>query len=286
MAGDLAVREHVLVSPSPAGSGAGRQRRCPGSVGALVPVSLVVLSSLAPVVGSDLAHRPARILLAGLAVLTLLAAVAGRFGSTQLGLGLTATVAANSLLPWQLAWWPLPGLVGVAVYLLARMLTGEQEDSHPTGLRLGRLAAPDIWMVAGVVVTSASVLLVFCRVAPPHIGTGASFLTLLTPWSLVVAGLGFALLNALVEELLFRGAVLHHLGHVLGGRTAVVVQALAFGLLHLNGYPYGAVGVGLAFVYGLLLGALRLRSGGLLAPWIAHVLTDLVIFVLIVSTAT
>jgi len=44
--------------------------------------------------------------------------------------------------------------------------------------------------------------------------------------------------------------------------------------------------VALAAVYGLMLGAMRLRSGGLLAPWIAHVLTDLVIFVLIVKTAT
>ncbi|WP_165821015.1 CPBP family intramembrane glutamic endopeptidase [Nocardioides gansuensis] len=265
---------------------AGKQRQGSVSVGALVPVSLVALSSLAPVVGSDLGHGPTRLLLAGLAVLTLYAAVTGHRGGTQLGLGLTGTVAACSLLPWQLAWWPLPGLVGVAVYLLARTLTGDQTDTHRTGIRLGRVSAEEIWMVAGVVLTSASVLLVFSRAAPPRIGAGASFLTTMTPWSLVIAGLAFGLLNALVEELLFRGAVLHHLGNALGKWTAVLVQALAFGMLHLNGYPYGPVGVGLAFVYGLLLGAMRLRSGGLLAPWIAHVLTDLVIFGLIVSTAT
>src|SRR5437762_2523301 len=34
---------------------------------------------------------------------------------------------------------------------------------------------------------------------------------------------------------------------------------------------------GLAAVYGVLLGALRRRAGGLLAPWTAHVLTDLAI---------
>ena len=151
---------------------------------------------------------------------------------------------------------------------------------------MGRLAAADLWMVAAVVLTSASVLLVFFRVAPPRLGTGASLLTTLTPVSLVIAGLAFALLNALVEEVLFRGAVLHHLGDLLGGWTAALVQALAFGMLHLNGYPYGPAGVALAAVYGLMLGAMRLRSGGLLAPWIAHVLTDLVIFVLIVKTAT
>ena len=290
MAGDLAVREHAPVSPVPGGTGAGRRGRRPALLGALVPLTLVVLSSLAPLVGSDLAQQPARSLLSALVALTLFAFVIGHRGSSQLGLGLTATVAADSLLPWQLAWWPLPGLVGVAAYLLVRRLPDETTDEEarrqPSGLAWGRLEVAEIWMAAGVVLTSVSVLLVFFRVAPPRIGTGASFLTILSPWSLVIAGVAFAVVNAFVEELLFRGAVLHHLGRALGSWTAVVVQALAFGMLHLNGYPYGRVGVGLAFVYGMLLGALRLRSGGLLAPWIAHVLTDIVIFVLIVKTAT
>jgi len=279
----LAVREHAPVSP-PAGGRRSRRGWGPACVGALVPLCLVGLSALVPVVGSDLEHGSGRTLLGALVVLTLFAAVTGRRSGTLLGLGLTATVAAESLLPWQLAWWPLPGLVGVGVYLLSATLTGETRGSPP--IRLGRLGAADIWMVACVVLTSASVLLVFFRVAPPRLGTGASLLTTLTPWSLVIAGIAFALLNALVEEVLFRGAVLHHLGEALGWWTAAVVQALAFGMLHLNGYPYGPLGVALAAVYGLILGAMRLRSGGLLAPWIAHVLTDIVIFVLIVKTAT
>jgi len=58
----------------------------------------------------------------------------------------------------------------------------------------------------------------------------------------------------------------------------VFLQAIAFSALHLQGgFPRGVVGVGLAFVYGLLLGALRRRAGGLLAPWVAHVFTDLAI---------
>jgi hypothetical protein len=34
----------------------------------------------------------------------------------------------------------------------------------------------------------------------------------------------------------------------------------------------------LAGIYGLVLGALRLRAGGLLAPWVALVFTDMTIF--------
>ena len=37
------------------------------------------------------------------------------------------------------------------------------------------------------------------------------------------------------------------------------------------------VGVGLTFVYGLVLGELRRRTGGLMAPFLTHVLTDVAI---------
>lgn len=94
--------------------------------------------------------------------------------------------------------------------LISASLTGETRGGPP--IRLGRFAAAEIWMVAGVVLTSASVLLVFFHVAPPRLGTRASLLTTMTPWPLVIAGVAFALLNALVEQVLFRGAVLHHLG--------------------------------------------------------------------------
>jgi hypothetical protein len=39
--------------------------------------------------------------------------------------------------------------------------------------------------------------------------------------------------------------------------------------------------VTLATVYGLLLGVIRLKANGLLAPWLAHVVADLTIIALI-----
>ncbi len=97
----------------------------------------------------------------------------------------------------------------------------------------------------------------------------------------------FALLNAAIEEAAYRGVVLASLDVALGpGVAAIVVQAMAFGALHAHGgFPRGAAGVGLACLYGLALGALRRRAGGLLAPWIAHVLTDLVIYGIVLTLA-
>jgi membrane protease YdiL (CAAX protease family) len=85
------------------------------------------------------------------------------------------------------------------------------------------------------------------------------------------------MLNAVGEECVFRGMLLDALRTSMSSTTAVVVQAMAFGLIHFRGFPSGWVGVALAAVYGLMLGALRLRAGGMLAPVLTHVFADLTI---------
>lgn len=39
----------------------------------------------------------------------------------------------------------------------------------------------------------------------------------------------------------------------------------------------------MVFVYGLMLGAIRRRSMGMLAPWLAHVAADIVIFAILAA---
>ncbi|WP_437619116.1 hypothetical protein [Sorangium sp. So ce1151] len=51
----------------------------------------------------------------------------------------------------------------------------------------------------------------------------------------------------------------------------------------MNGFPSGAVGVGLAAIYAVMLGVLRRRAGGLLALCVAHVAADLTIFALLLT---
>lgn len=103
---------------------------------------------------------------------------------------------------------------------------------------------------------------------------------------LVVGGLLFAMVNAAVEEMMYRGAVV---GGLVESKvpTSILLplQAVAFGTIHIGGFPRGWLGVALATVYGFLLGVIRLRSRGLLAPWAGHVLTDLVIVAIVFSIA-
>ena len=103
---------------------------------------------------------------------------------------------------------------------------------------------------------------------------------------LIAGGLIFSMVNAAVEEGAYRGVILHALDRSLGpGFAALVLQAIAFGTIHIRGFPCGWLGVGLACIYGLLMGLIRRRAGGMFAPWIVHVFTDIVIAGIVVFLA-
>jgi membrane protease YdiL (CAAX protease family) len=104
-------------------------------------------------------------------------------------------------------------------------------------------------------------------------------------WLLVPAAPVFSVVNAAVEEAAYRGVVLGALNKArITAHAVLVLQAVAFAALHFRaGFPRGVVGVGLTFVFGLVLGELRRRAGGLVAPFITHVLTDLVIVTIVLA---
>ena len=85
-------------------------------------------------------------------------------------------------------------------------------------------------------------------------GTGLS--ERLEAHGLGVALVLFALLPAICEELIFRGALFSMLERLAGDRLALVGSAALFGLVHLE--PLHA---GVAFALGLQLGMLRLVHG-------------------------
>lgn len=56
--------------------------------------------------------------------------------------------------------------------------------------------------------------------------------------------------------------------------TGIFAQAFLFALWHFEGFPGGLLGVGMVFFWSVVLGYLRHRSGGMLAPLVAHVCAD------------
>ena len=83
-----------------------------------------------------------------------------------------------------------------------------------------------------------------------------------------------ALAPAICEELLLRGIVLSSLRPALGGAGAIVASAALFALIHWDLYR-----AAFTFTLGVALGILRVRTGSLLAPVLAHALVNTITFV-------
>lgn len=93
------------------------------------------------------------------------------------------------------------------------------------------------------------------------------------PLDAIVSVLAIAGAPALCEELLFRGLVLPSLARPLGAVAATLGSTLLFGLIHLDSTTPGEVSlyrVPFACAVGVAFAALRLSSGRLLCPMIAH----------------
>jgi membrane protease YdiL (CAAX protease family) len=86
-------------------------------------------------------------------------------------------------------------------------------------------------------------------------------------WTPVVA------LIAIAEEVVLRGVLFTAVRAWGGDGWALAVTTILFAAMHIPLYGLGALPLDLAV--GLLLGGLRIVSGGVLAPAIAHVLADL-----------
>jgi membrane protease YdiL (CAAX protease family) len=85
-------------------------------------------------------------------------------------------------------------------------------------------------------------------------------------WTLLVAAVGGA------EELVFRGVLFDAVQRAGGAVCAAVVCAIAFALLHVPLYGWRVLPLDIGA--GLWLGGLRMLSGGVAAPAVAHVLAD------------
>ncbi len=93
------------------------------------------------------------------------------------------------------------------------------------------------------------------------------------PLDAIVSVLAIAGAPAFCEELLFRGLVLPALARPLGAVAATLVTTLLFGVIHFDATTHGALSlyrVPFACAVGIGFAALRLGSGRLLCPMIAH----------------
>jgi membrane protease YdiL (CAAX protease family) len=195
-----------------------------------------------------------------------------------------------------LLWIGLPGLlprlpVWPFSLLLPLLIYGAIVASIPPlrrsirWFRAGQLRREVVVGMVATIAASAVALEAWYLLLTPDLRMYRALLPPLPAWALLLGALGFAGLNAAMEEGVFRGILFQALESALGvGAAPLVIQAVAFGLLHfVAGFPNGGWGFVMASAYGLLQGVLRRRSAGILVPWLTHVGTDLTIFVMVVA---
>jgi membrane protease YdiL (CAAX protease family) len=179
---------------------------------------------------------------------------------------------------------PFPLLAALSGYVLFLLGSRRLRESLDWA-RLGRWNPRVTRLVLLLTALPLVTLPLWRLLAAPDVERAVSFVAGVPVYVLPLVALFFALVNALTEEIAFRGVVLDALASAVGVPAALVLQAVAFGLVHVAGVPGGAWGVPLAGIYGLLLGVLRVQTRGLAAPLVAHFLADLVLFGWLVAWA-
>jgi len=189
----------------------------------------------------------------------------------------------NQFMPWT-------ALIALALGVAA----GGPEARAAAGMASG---AVDGWQLAWAVIcavlsTSALGVWSLCWVQGAHGPIQDALGPVLTP-ALVIA---FAVINAVGEELEFRmlyfgGLVAEEAFATTAGPSwtpqiwvplAVALQAAYFAMLHVAaGFPSGASGGLLVFVWAVFLGILRLWAGGMLLALLLHFQADIVVFGLV-----
>jgi membrane protease YdiL (CAAX protease family) len=172
------------------------------------------------------------------------------------GIVFFALLTAATFMPvfrtWPLIWVaPLGGYFALVALLPPLRATF-------TGWAFGQVTRPALLATIGIAILSSTALFLFQRWAQPDLHAYAAALPKLPHGGLLVAGVVFAVLNALLEELIFRGVLFTAIESQINRPMTVIVTAAIFGWGHMHGYPPGPLGAVLAGIYGLALGWLLL----------------------------
>ena len=219
---------------------------------------------------------PWLVLTLALATLTYWGARRRSLPALHLGVLSTGLLGALSALG-SMDTWPLPPLLATLVYAAA-VAALPALGGRPLWLARGQLNRQIGLLIAASIVLAAIGLVGWFALTQPNYAELTGPLPHLPGPVLFLGMVGFCIANAALEELVYRGVLLEALDEALGvSVVSILLQAIAFGTMHAHGVPGGLSGMALTTIYGSMMGALRRRAKGMLAPWLAHAAADIVI---------
>jgi len=178
--------------------------------------------------------------------------------------------------------WPVQFIAPLSVYLVVYALVLRKDKNREKWLTLGILNKPVIIMMSVVIVLTSASLLLWYFLADPDITDLKNSFPKSGLFMLIIYGILFSVFNSIWEEFIIKGILWDGLEQLhLHFIILNIIQAVLFGVLHINGFPRGLTGAILAAVYGFLIGIIRKKSKGLLAPCITHTCADSTIFVIL-----
>jgi uncharacterized protein len=182
------------------------------------------------------------------------------------------------------SWWPFRLLMPLLAYHLIVLLSPNLRRSY-MGLQRGHINKDVFLLMLATIFISTLALIVWCWLLKPDLSIYFGQIPNMPLIVIPLAGLAFSVMNAVMEEFAFRGIIMSGASNAFETATiSVFFQAIAFGLFHyLGGFPNGVIGASLTFVYGVLLGFIRNRSQGMMAPVVTHIFADLVIFSMLIT---
>lgn len=231
-----------MVAAPPRGS---RDQRLAGLVVGVAAVTVALPTTAA---------GPGRAAVAGAVLAALTAAAVGVRSAPALRALVFLDVVFAVFAAGSLGDWPPPlTAVLVCVLPLAALLgcgrTGWLRPAAPW-LRRGHPDLATLALGAGTVVLAGVALTLWAVTVRPEPAPYLRALQGLPTWVGVAGVAGFALVNPLWEEALFRGVLLEELSRTWGVRAALAVQAIVFGAAHWAGFPSGWAGMGMAAAWG------------------------------------
>jgi membrane protease YdiL (CAAX protease family) len=219
---------------------------------------------------------PWLVLTLSLGFLTYLAARWRSVSALHLGVSSTSLLVALLALG-SMDTWPLPPLLALLAYAAAVAVLPAL-GGRPRWLAWGVLNREVVWLMAASIVLAGIGLVGWFAFSHPSYAELTGPLPHLPTPVIYLGMIVFCFVNAAAEELVYRGVLLAALEATLGASAwAIVLQAIAFGTMHAHGVPRGFTGIGLTTIYGLMMGGLRRRARGMLAPWLAHAAADVII---------
>jgi membrane protease YdiL (CAAX protease family) len=174
----------------------------------------------------------------------------------------------------------------IALYLVAVRLFKFlwRDEPAPSLGETGKINKTSIlWGIAVIAVSSAA-MISWYLLFDPEIEVFTRYFPDVELSKLLVGGVVFAVVNATVEEVVYRGILWGGLEELFDNvYTVIIIQAVFFGAIHYWGIPNGILGAVMATVYGLFLGVIRSRAGGLMMPILVHIFADMTIFLILLN---